>query len=101
MEEVGVDKSFEKQDIKTDSITENQYDFLRSKVKKAEDLFNKRARKFRELNLGNNPLTEKMIRDLILKEYTFLKRPVFIIGDAVYTGNAPKTVKEISKRLHE
>jgi len=32
-------------------------------------------------------------RKYILEEYTFLKRPTIIIGDKIFVGSAPKTVK--------
>ncbi len=37
-------------------------------------------------------LTEKNYRKYILDEYTFLKRPVIILDDKIFIGNAPKTV---------
>ena len=35
-------------------------------------------------------LTEKDYRKYILQEYTFLKRPVMVIGNEIFIGNAPK-----------
>jgi arsenate reductase len=37
-------------------------------------------------------LNEKDYRKYILQEYTFLKRPVMIINDRIFIGNAPKNV---------
>lgn len=37
-------------------------------------------------------LTENDYRQLILDEYTFLKRPVMVIGGEVFVGNSRKTV---------
>jgi arsenate reductase-like glutaredoxin family protein len=37
-------------------------------------------------------LTEDDYRKYILEEYTFLKRPFMINGDAVFIGNAKKDV---------
>jgi arsenate reductase (glutaredoxin) len=37
-------------------------------------------------------LKEADYRQLILEEYTFLKRPVIIVGNNIFVGNAPKVV---------
>jgi len=49
--------------------------------------------KYRSLGLNEMKLTEKDFRKYILQEYTFLKRPVIIVGDQIFIGSAPKTVK--------
>ena len=68
-------KRFELQEIKTQPITGDQLDELRS------------------LGLNEMTLTEKDFRKYILEEYTFLKRPVIVIGNEIFVGSAPKTVK--------
>ncbi len=90
---------FEKQDIKFNPITSDQYDFLRSKVDKGEDLTNKRARKFKELGLKDKVLSEAEIKELITTEHTFLKRPVFIDGEHIFVGNSKKTVESLTQYL--
>jgi arsenate reductase len=45
------------------------------------------------MGLNEMKLTEKDFRKYILEEYTFLKRPTIIIGDQIFIGSAPKTVK--------
>ena len=55
--------------------------------------------KFRAWELHTKELTEKDYRELILKEYTFLKRPVVIIDDAVFVGNAKKVVAAVVEKL--
>jgi arsenate reductase (glutaredoxin) len=85
-------KSFEKQDIKTDKITPAQLDEMKAMAGSYEELFSRRALKYRELGLNEKKLTEKDYRKFILEEYTFLRRPVVINGDKIFVGNAPKTV---------
>ena len=46
------------------------------------------------MGLASQKLTEADYRRLILAEYTFLKRPVMLLGDRIFVGNAPKTVEE-------
>ena len=58
-----------------------------------EALFSKIAMKYRSMGLNEKKLTEKDFRKYILEEYTFLKRPVIVIGNELFVGSAPKTVK--------
>ena len=86
-------KRFELQEIKTQPITGDQLDELRSMAGSYEALFSKIAMKYRSMGLNEMKLTEKDFRKYILQEYTFLKRPVIIVGDQIFIGSAPKTVK--------
>lgn len=86
-------KGFEMQNIKENNITAIQLDAIRQESGSYESLFSKKALKYRELGLHLKSLNEKDYRDLILQEYTFLKRPVIINGDNYYIGNAAKTIK--------
>ena len=80
------------QDIKTAPITEGQLDEIVKLAGSYEDLFSRRAMKFRQWGLHEKQLSETDYRDLILKEYTFLKRPVIVIDDKIFIGNAAKTI---------
>ncbi len=86
-------KRFEQQEIKTQPITDAQLDELKKMAGSYEALFSKIAMKYRSMGLNEMKLTEKDFRKYILQEYTFLKRPVIIIGKEIFIGNAPKTVK--------
>jgi arsenate reductase (glutaredoxin) len=86
-------KSFEMQDIKAEPITPAQLDELKKMAGSYEALFSKIAMKYRSMGLNEMTLTEKDYRKYILQEYTFLKRPTIVIGDQVFIGSAPKTVK--------
>lgn len=83
---------FELQDIKEKNLTAKELDWLRDKIGSYEALFSRRALKFRAMGLHERELTEADYRELILQEYTFLKRPVVVIGDGVFVGNAKATV---------
>ncbi|MCC6401066.1 MAG: hypothetical protein IT227_09930 [Flavobacteriales bacterium] len=93
LKEVPKLKRFELQDIKTRPITPAQLDALKKMAGSYEALFSRVALKYRALGLNTMTLTEKDYRKYILQEYTFLKRPVVVIGDQLFIGNAPKTVK--------
>ena len=86
-------KRFTLQDIKTEPITAKQLDELKKMAGSYEALFSKVALKYRSLGLNEMKLTEKDFRKYILEEYTFLKRPVIVIGNEIFVGSAPKTVK--------
>jgi len=81
------------------NIDAKTLDKLSKTIGSYEGLFNKRAMKYRSMGLNEMDLTEKDFRKYILEEYTFLKRPVFIIDDHVFAGNAKKTVEAIKEVL--
>ena len=83
---------FTLQEIKSDPITSKQLDALFSLTNSYEVLFSRRAKKYKQMDLKNQVLTSKDYRQLILDEYTFLKRPVIINGEKVYVGNLKKRV---------
>ena len=65
----------------------------------ADALFSKRARKYKELDLKNRKLSDSEIRQLILSEYTFLKRPILLFDGKIFTGNSPKVVKDATDAI--
>ena len=85
-------KSFALREIKGDPITAKELDEMKKLAGSYEALFSRVALKYRALGLNTKKLTEKDYRKYILQEYTFLKRPVMMIGDRIFIGNAPKTV---------
>jgi arsenate reductase len=90
---------FELQDIKTEPMTGEQLDAIKEKVGSYDDLFSRRARKYRAMGLHEKELTEADYRRLILEEYTFLKRPVILIDGEVFVGNSKKTVEAAKQKL--
>lgn len=92
-------KDFVLQNIKEEKITPQQLDEMKKSAGSYDALFTKRSMKFRLWNLQNKELTEKDKRDLILKEYTFLKRPVFVIGHEIFIGNSKITIESIKKAI--
>lgn len=80
------------QEIKTAPITVTQLEEIFTLTQSYEVLFSRRAKKYKQMDLKNQDLTEKDYRQLILDEYTFLKRPVIIDGNQVFVGNTKKSV---------
>lgn len=89
----------ELQDIKTASITEAQIDEMKNLAGSYEALFSRKAMKYRSMGLNEMNLTEDDYRKYILEEYTFLKRPVFIIDNKIFIGNSSKTVEAVKAAL--
>ncbi len=92
LKELKPGKDFILQDIKTEKITPVQLDEMKKVAGSYEALFSRVALKYRSLGLKEMELNEKDYRKYILDEYTFLKRPVLVIGDQIFIGNSPKNV---------
>ncbi len=86
-------------DIKTTPLREEELDRMAQLAGSYEALFNRRARKYRAEGLAERTLTETDYRELILQEYTFLKRPVLLTGDQIFVGNTQKTVDAARQAL--
>jgi arsenate reductase len=86
MKEFDALKDFELIDIKSSNIDSTTLDFLKEKTGSYESLFSKRAIKYKTLGLKDKNLSDQDFRQLILDEYTFLKRPVLINEESVLIG---------------
>jgi arsenate reductase-like glutaredoxin family protein len=84
--------SFVFQEIKTQPITVKQLEGIHKLTQSYEALFSRRAKKYKQMDLKNQTLSELDYKQLILDEYTFLKRPVIIIDDTIFVGNSKKNV---------
>ncbi len=100
MNDVNIPSTFERQDIKTEEISEKQLDDLYELTKSYEELFSRRANLYKERDLKNKNLQEEDYRNLILEHYTFLKRPVIVNENEVFIGSSPKTVAAAKDSLH-
>ncbi len=92
------DIKIDKQDIKVDQITPSQLDYLRSLVDSYETLFSKSARKYKTLE-NKAQLKELDYRNLILSEYTYLKRPVILVKDRIFVGVSINKMNELNEFL--
>lgn len=87
-------------EIAAEPISEVELDEMVSISGSYESLINKRAKLFAERNLKDKNLTEMDFKSLLLEHYTFLKRPVILVDDSIFIGNASKTVLAAHKALH-
>ena len=98
LKEVNLD-GFVKQEIKSEPITVEQLEELYAFTNSYEALFNKRAKLYREMDLKNQDLKDIDYRQYILDEYTFLKRPVFVVEDEIFVGNSKKVVEALKTKI--
>ncbi len=90
---------FEKQEIKKNPVLPNQLEEMYQLSKSYEALFNKRAKLYKSMDLKNQTLSETDYKQFLLNEYTFLKRPVFIIDGEIFIGNSKKVIEAVKNKL--
>ena len=96
-----VNWTFDKQEIRSQKITEDQIDQMADLAGSYQALFSKRAIKYRTLNLKEKNLQEQDYRKYILEDDTFLKRPVFIVDQSIFVGNSKSTIEALKSKLDE
>jgi arsenate reductase (glutaredoxin) len=89
----------ELQNIKTEQMTAEQMDEMIALAGSAEALFSRKAMKYRAMGLNEKTLSEKDYRQLIIDEYTFLKRPILILDNQIFIGNSKAVVAEAKAAL--
>ena len=92
LKEVSSESHCTSQDIKSVMYTAEELDEIKQLSGSYETLLNKRARKYKEQNIKEQSLSDDEYRAVILSDYTFLKRPLFVYDDKVFVGNAKKEV---------
>lgn len=101
IKELDLGNDFDYREIKSEPITVYELEKMFEKTSSYEALFNKRAIKYRSQGLNNKNLSEADFKQLILEEYTFLKRPVIFIGEDIFVGNAKSTIEAAKKALNK
>lgn len=99
MKEIPQLETFELQEIKTNPLTEEQVESLRSLTDSYESLINKRAQLYKSRNLKELDLQENDFKKLLLEHYTFLSRPVILLDQNIYIGNSKKTIEAALAKL--
>lgn len=92
-------EDFEFQEIKKQPITELQLTEMHKLAGSYEALFSKKAVLYKTLGLKNQNLTETDYKKYILEHYSFLNRPVVILGQKIFVGNHPKTIENLITNL--
>ena len=94
-----VDWTGEIHDIKKDGVPAALLNKIAEEHGGYEAVFSKRAMKYKSLGLKEQNLSEEDFKKYILDEYTFLKRPVFDLGDKTFVGNSKKVVEALKNHL--
>ena len=100
LRELAAPAETEFQDIKASPLQDHQLKELHRRAGSYEALFSKLARLYKERNLKELTLEDSDYRELLLDHYTFLKRPVVVVDDQIFIGNAAKTVAAAKEALH-
>ncbi|MGB1004015.1 MAG: arsenate reductase family protein [Salibacteraceae bacterium] len=99
MKDLGLNTGFNLREIKSNQITPSELEEMKDLAGSYEALFSRRSRQFGALGLKDKALTEDDYKALILKEYTFLKRPVTIYNNEIFIGNAKKEIERLQLKL--
>ena len=84
-------------EIKSSPITPAELENIKVHFASYEELFNKRAVKFRSIDPSS--FKDVDYKKLLLSDYTFLKRPVLLMEDNAFAGNSKETIQQMSRVL--
>ena len=90
---------FEQREIKSKSVSEEELQEMYALSKSYEALFSKKSTQIKERNIEVKSLQEEDFKKLILEDYRFLKRPVFIINQEIFIGSDKKNIEELNSSL--
>lgn len=90
---------FDLHEIKSTAITAEELEEMKNLAGNYEALFSRRAQNYKKLGLKDQQLSEDDIKNYILSDYTFLKRPVVVDGDKIFIGNEKKNLEALEQYL--
>ena len=73
-------------DIKENPLSREEVENLAKMLGGADELFSRRAVKYREMKLGEREVSKAEMLDLMTDEYTFLKRPILVMKGKAIAG---------------
>jgi len=79
-------RDFELRDIKENPLSREEVESLVKMLGGADELFSRRAVKYREMKLGEREVSPAEMLDLMSEEYTFLKRPILVMKGKAIAG---------------
>ncbi len=80
-------------EIKSAPITPKELEDMKAHFSSYEQLFNKRAVKFRSID--SSSFEDNDYKRLLLSDYTFLKRPVLLLSDKAFAGNSKESIQQM------
>ena len=81
-------------EIKSAPITPLELEQMKAHFSSYEELFNKRALKFRSID--SSSFEDSDYKKLLLSDYTFLKRPVLLLSDKAFAGNSKESIQQMN-----
>ncbi len=90
---------FDLHEIKSTAISEKELAEMKDLAGSYEALFSRRAQNYKKLGLKDQQLSEEDIKNYILSDYTFLKRPVVVDEDKIFIGNEKKNLEALGQHL--
>lgn len=88
-------------DIKKHPVTLEQVEEMKTATGSYSSLINGRSTQFRQMEKKARDLSEQEAKELLLKHYAFLKRPVIRIDHQYFVGNSKSTIAEVKTRLKD
>ena len=90
---------FEQIEIKSKAVSEEELQEMYALSNSYEALFSKKSTQIKERNIEVKSLQEEDFKKLILEDYRFLKRPVFIMNQEIFIGSDKKNIELLRERL--
>ena len=90
---------FEQREIKSKAVSEEELQEMYALSKSYEVLFSKKSTQIKERNVEVKALQEEDFKKLILEDYRFLKRPVFIINQEIFIGSDKKNIELLKEKV--
>lgn len=86
--------------LKQKNVSPEDLDMMYQRTGSYESMFNKRAQKWKSLPESERPQSDEQFRELILNEYTFLKRPAVIADGEIALGNDNASVVKMIELIN-
>jgi arsenate reductase-like glutaredoxin family protein len=90
---------FEQREIKSKAVSEEELQKMYDLSNSYEALFSKKSTQIKERNIDVKSLQEEDFKKLILEDYRFLKRPVFINNQEIFIGSDKKNIELLREKL--
>ena len=90
---------FEQRKIKSKAVSEEELQEMYALSNSYEALFSKKSTQIKERNIEVKSLQEEDFKKLILEDYRFLKRPVFIMNQEIFIGSDKKNIELLREKL--
>ena len=88
-------RKWELREIKSKPITKDELSAMYALTNSYEELFSKKSTQIKAENIEIKTLKEADFKRLLLKHYSFLKRPVFLTKEKIFVGNAKHTLDDL------